>query len=157
MPLVDPDKRREYQRQNVAKWRANNPERNKEINRNSAQKRRDLGLVDDRTAAERQRRWRENNVDRAREVGRKNSALYRQRHPHVVRARLSGVDAAATLYLLNDPCSYCGGSAGEIDHIIPAINGGSGDEINLTAACRSCNASKNDRSLLTYLVDRAKV
>jgi 5-methylcytosine-specific restriction endonuclease McrA len=53
--------------------------------------------------------------------------------------------------LLADPCSYCGGPGGEIDHIEA---GGSRGFDNLTAACRSCNAAKGDKSLLLFLAHR---
>jgi 5-methylcytosine-specific restriction endonuclease McrA len=58
-------------------------------------------------------------------------------------------------YLLRDPCSYCGGTAGEVDHIIPRSKGGSEDWDNLTATCRSCNARKRTIPLLTFLLRRA--
>lgn len=54
--------------------------------------------------------------------------------------------------LLNDPCNYCGGPAGELDHITPLAEGGTNDWWNLTAACRSCNRRKNDRSVLDMLM-----
>lgn len=54
-----------------------------------------------------------------------------------------------------DPCSYCGAAAaGEVDHIAPVHLGGGDDWTNLTAACRSCNASKTDRSLLEFMLVR---
>jgi len=56
-----------------------------------------------------------------------------------------------TTILLNDPCSYCGGLTEAIDHIVPVADKGTSDWFNLTAACKSCNQRKNDRSLLIYL------
>lgn len=57
--------------------------------------------------------------------------------------------------LLKDPCSYCGQKFTEdymsVDHIIPISTGGSNESNNLTAACRRCNSSKNNRSLLYFL------
>lgn len=53
--------------------------------------------------------------------------------------------------LLADPCSYCGGPGGELDHIFPIVLGGDGSVGNLAGACRSCNARKNDRPLLAFL------
>lgn len=72
------------------------------------------------------------------------------------KARRQGVpmDADAKTYaqlLLTDPCSYCGGPAGEIDHIVPVTRQGTGDWDNLTSACRSCNAQKNAKPLLAFL------
>lgn len=57
--------------------------------------------------------------------------------------------------LAADPCSYCGWPGGEIDHITPITAGGDGEWTNLTAACRRCNARKNDRSLMSFLTESA--
>ena len=46
----------------------------------------------------------------------------------------------------HNTCHYCGGSANQVDHIIPRKQGGSNELSNLVAACSSCNASKNDRT-----------
>lgn len=57
--------------------------------------------------------------------------------------------------LRSDPCSYCGAAeSGEVDHIAPLHRGGGDRWNNLTAACRSCNASKMQRSVLVYLLER---
>lgn len=53
--------------------------------------------------------------------------------------------------VLNDPCAYCGEPAVELDHIQPVSLGGDGLWENLSAACRSCNARKNDQSLLQFV------
>lgn len=53
-----------------------------------------------------------------------------------------------------DPCAYCGAPCEHIDHIVPVIVGGSNQWENLTAACASCNGSKQARSLLTFMRDR---
>ena len=62
-------------------------------------------------------------------------------------------DRAATAYghvLDGDPCSYCGRVGGLIDHIVPRYTG-TDDWDNLTAACKSCNSRKGNRSLLWFL------
>jgi len=114
----------------------------------------------ERLAAERQRyatdpAYRQRRLDVA--------AKAREASPEPVRAakrrykdRLRGAPLtpdAETLrpFLLRDPCSYCGGPAGEVDHIAPVLSGGTGDWDNLTAACRSCNASKHAKPLLGFL------
>lgn len=56
--------------------------------------------------------------------------------------------------LLNDPCCYCGGPGGSIDHILPLAAGGTSESHNLTASCLSCNASKCDTDLLGFLSRR---
>lgn len=81
-----------------------------------------------------------------------------------VRNRLSGrgsgeVPMCSVVYgitLTQDPCSYCGGPGGELDHIVPTEHGGTNDWPNLTACCHRCNTSKGKRSLLDSLM-RARI
>lgn len=54
----------------------------------------------------------------------------------------------------NDPCSYCGAPADELDHIEPRARGGEDGWENLAAVCDRCNQSKGARSLLTFLLNR---
>ena len=42
-------------------------------------------------------------------------------------------------------CSYCGGPADQVDHILARANGGGDDEDNLTACCKTCNLARGDR------------
>jgi hypothetical protein len=53
-----------------------------------------------------------------------------------------------------DPCSYCGGPAGEVDHIEPVHRGGADEWENYTAVCRACNTSKMTSPLLAFLLRR---
>ena len=39
-------------------------------------------------------------------------------------------------------CAYCGGLAGQVDHVVPLAKGGSNALTNLVAACRRCNNPK---------------
>lgn len=39
-------------------------------------------------------------------------------------------------------CSYCGGKAKHVDHIVPLSRGGSNEEDNLVASCQPCNNKK---------------
>lgn len=52
-------------------------------------------------------------------------------------------------------CCYCGrslemGARLELDHILPAIKGGTNHESNLATCCGHCNKSKNHRSLAAF-------
>jgi 5-methylcytosine-specific restriction endonuclease McrA len=58
-------------------------------------------------------------------------------------------------YLRADPCSYCGGPGGTIDHIIPAARGGLSTSDNLTGSCEACNLAKGAWPLLPFLLLRA--
>jgi 5-methylcytosine-specific restriction endonuclease McrA len=44
-------------------------------------------------------------------------------------------------------CQYCGATAENIDHVIPRSRGGEHVWENVVAACRPCNARKQDRYL----------
>ncbi len=65
-----------------------------------------------------------------------------------------GRDYAAVVRL--DPCSYCGGRCGQMaaDHIVPLDQGGENTWQNLTGAGRPCNASKKNKPLLHWLLER---
>jgi len=47
----------------------------------------------------------------------------------------------------NYRCQYCHAAAENIDHVIPRSRGGTHTWDNVVAACRSCNARKEDRLL----------
>ncbi len=68
--------------------------------------------------------------------------------------KLKGQDKVTKQYaslLVNDPCSYCGGPGGVIEHIQSSARGGGTGWMNLTAACASCNARKRSRTLVEFL------
>jgi 5-methylcytosine-specific restriction endonuclease McrA len=44
-------------------------------------------------------------------------------------------------------CQYCGSQAENIDHVVPRSRGGPHSWENVVAACRRCNAAKEDRLL----------
>lgn len=70
-------------------------------------------------------------------------------------ARMAPIDKDYAAVLAHDPCSYCGADAGEVDHIDPLYATPDSSWLNLTSACRSCNASKNTKPLLVFLAQRA--
>jgi 5-methylcytosine-specific restriction endonuclease McrA len=47
----------------------------------------------------------------------------------------------------NHRCQYCGAAAENIDHVVPRSRGGVHAWDNVVAACRPCNARKEDRLL----------
>lgn len=89
-------------------------------------------------------RWREANPEKYREQTRRTN----------LRRRGDEIDLEYSSILLCDPCSYCGEAADTVDHIVPLFVGGTGVADNLTAACRSCNSGKRDRSLLAFMGGR---
>lgn len=51
-----------------------------------------------------------------------------------------------------DPCVYCGAESEAIDHIVPVAKFGDGGWENLAPACTSCNSSKRDEDLLSFML-----
>lgn len=86
--------------------------------------------------------WAQQNPEKAKEHARRKARQARE------------MDQEYAAILRRDPCSYCGGPGGEVDHIVPPSKGGTGHWTNLTAACKSCNSSKNARSLLHFMLER---
>lgn len=104
------------------------------------------------------RLWRLANPEKCTEYARR----YRYAHdPEGSRARARNPGSRDELtaeyveVLASDPCSYCGGPGGTIDHIDALVVGGSNHWTNYTSACRSCNGGKRERDLLTCLLSRS--
>lgn len=104
------------------------------------------------------REYRQENIDQVRT----NEERYRRRNRHKEVARrhkrrVMPIDKTAVEYiaiLQKDVCCYCGKPGGTIDHIIAVSKGGTNDWKNLTAACKSCNSSKNNEELIWFLFRR---
>lgn len=108
--------------------------------------------------AERLQVYREANRERIAKRVREYSRKHPERakfHYYARKARMKGRADTETVkftaMLRRDTCSYCGGSAGTIDHIVPLAKGGKHHWSNLTAACMSCNNHKKTMSVLTFL------
>lgn len=104
-------------------------------------------------------RHRERECERRREYSRRRPDMNRK-HARLARERRERVpytpEAVGYIEILRgDPCSYCGASSTEPDHIDAVRMGGTGDADNLTAACKACNSSKKTRSLLEHLLARS--
>lgn len=98
-------------------------------------------------------KWARDNRDKQNAAERRMHALHPEkwRVKWTKRRNLRRTDGLE--YLLYDPCSYCGGISGEIDHINPISKGGDSEWTNLTSVCRFCNVKKSDKSLLEFLND----
>jgi len=100
---------------------------------------------------------REGNLEHVKAIERRAGRTYRAKGVRrTERFRQAGTSTDPCVnQLYHDPCAYCGGRAGEIDHIEPTSKGGAPKDLgNLTAACRSCNAAKGDKSLLLFMAYR---
>ncbi len=62
--------------------------------------------------------------------------------------RQDSTERFRVLHRDNFTCRYCGARPGsellEVDHLVPVARGGSDDEINKVAACKTCNRRKSD-------------
>jgi hypothetical protein len=98
--------------------------------------------------------------ERNKESHRRKQARYRKSEKGLLHYRLAQQvtrrkmpkTAESKVYatlLLSDPCSYCNGAGGVIEHIQSDQDG---EWWNLTAACASCNARKRSRSLVEFLL-----
>ena len=90
----------------------------------------------------RQRKWAANNPVKSKA---------QKRRSNLRRRAEGGITEEVRQFILDSyssKCVYCGEEGKmEIDHIIPVSKGGTNHIDNLAPACRSCNASKNDRLL----------
>jgi 5-methylcytosine-specific restriction endonuclease McrA len=128
-----------YQREYTVRWRDANAAKVREDKRHAY-------IKDPEAVKERVRRWEAANPERVRLRGRDNARL-----------RYVGRDASLAPFmalLRRDPCAYCGGASEAADHIVPVSRGGANSWDNLAAACRACNSSKGNKSLLTFLLHR---
>jgi 5-methylcytosine-specific restriction endonuclease McrA len=147
MPLKDPEKRREYRRLH------------REINAEychqyHAEHREEI--------LERQRRYRNEHRLELRVKGAAFARKFRLEHPeaeinHSARRRnrtqeseISKDEWLAVMRMYNWHCAYCGQSLSTretrtIDHVVPLALGGAHTPLNLVAACRFCNNSKQNR------------
>lgn len=148
---------REGAKRRMEEWLADpaNQERKRQKDKEWRERNRERKAANDK-------RWAVENRDK------RNAAVarYRERHPEIARirdmaqkARERGVPKPNVetrdymMILTSDPCSYCGGPMEHIDHIEPLARGGGGEWDNLTAACGSCNQSKNAKRLLAFLLE----
>lgn len=128
------------------KWTLDNPERTRELRRARYHR---------KTAVADALRWQRANPERRSAISRKYAASDKG-----IAAKLRSryaLDAGALEWakiLRNDPCSYCGGVSDSIDHIIPQAQYKDHSWSNLTAACRLCNSSKQDKPLIQWLATR---
>lgn len=85
---------------------------------------------------------------------------YRRRNPRPNRKSFAPFDREAMEYvrlIRHDPCVYCGGESGSVDHVDPVSVSRSSAWDNLAPACRSCNSSKGAKDLLGFLLYRCAI
>ncbi len=172
MALTDQERQARYRAKHRDKinarnrqWRADNPERAKEVWRKSRakhpctwaernpEKHRARSLRWSRANKEKHigytLRWAKNNPAKARAI----SALRRAR---IAKAPglCSDEQLEARLAFYGYRCAYCGGPFEHVDHVIPLSKGGSNWPANLRPACKKCNLSKRAKRLKEWLAGK---
>lgn len=135
------------------RWRLENPEAVKEIKARG----RDRHI-------QYNRQWYRENTERAAEAQRIYRASNRSKARSIVanrRARIKNngyfaISDKEWERLYSSCCVYCG-SKDEIqaDHVIPVSRGGRHSIGNLVPACRICNVSKNDRTIMEWRLNKS--
>ena len=74
------------------------------------------------------------------------SVVRLRRYVPVPYARAVPLSRRAIFLRDNHRCQYCGGSAENVDHVIPKVQGGMHRWENVVAACRRCNTRKGGRT-----------
>ncbi len=124
-----------------AKWRKNNLEKARELDRIAAAKR-----------AEQRKEYN-------REYSRKNAAKLatKERNKRAIKLRNGGThtkeDVADILKMQRGKCAYCKVKLGKkyhVDHIIPSVKGGSNGRENLQILCALCNHKKHARDPVEF-------
>jgi 5-methylcytosine-specific restriction endonuclease McrA len=74
------------------------------------------------------------------------SVVRLRRYVSVPHARAIPLNRRAIFARDEHRCQYCGGSAENVDHVIPRVLGGTHRWDNVVAACRRCNTRKGGRT-----------
>jgi 5-methylcytosine-specific restriction endonuclease McrA len=74
------------------------------------------------------------------------SVVRLRRYVHVPRRRYASLTRRGVFLRDEHTCQYCGSPAENVDHVVPRSRGGDHSWGNVVAACRRCNARKEDRT-----------
>jgi len=93
-------------------------------------------------------RWRADNQNRVNELSRRRTATKRGNGIYITtRKEISRLYASA--------CIYCQSRQNiTLDHVVPIARGGRHSIGNLVSACKSCNSSKRDRTIMEWRVSK---
>ena len=95
------------------------------------------------------KKWCENNPEQRK----LNNLIYRQRK-RVLISTLKINQWKHCLTHFNHQCAYCSRTVNlEQEHVIPVSKGGHYTADNIIPACRSCNASKHNKSLEEWYIN----
>jgi len=172
--LCEAEDAREYRKQNPEaqkladlNYKLKHPEKRKQIWGEYYRKNKEELLAKNKIYRDKNRQkvlgiyksYRENNKEKIAKAFTKyrlaNPDVY-VRSQHNKRAKMAGVEVFVISRrdikkILNSSCTYCGSTKRiSVDHVIPISRGGNHSVGNLTAACFSCNSSKNNRFITEW-------
>jgi 5-methylcytosine-specific restriction endonuclease McrA len=141
-----------------ANWTANNRERVAEIKRNWITRNRIQHGINARAWQQRNKEkvaatagaWKKANKPLVNMYAHKRRALLIENGIYEIRSK-------ELFRLYAAPCFYCGSTQDiEADHVVPVKKKGHHNIGNLLPACRSCNASKGERTIMEWKVWKQK-
>jgi 5-methylcytosine-specific restriction endonuclease McrA len=127
-------------------WTSRNKEKSKEIKKKYAEANREK-LLEKRRLSYREGR-RKKGYKQNPETKRRNKMTYIARK---LQVHSEPYCPKEILKKFEFKCVYCTNEATCLDHVIPLSRGGPDMEINLVAACRSCNTSKSNKLLHEWM------
>ncbi len=80
--------------------------------------------------------------------------MERRQHAHSRKRGVRPIPIEGQEIILEDfngECAYCGSEATTWDHIVPVAQGGQTTPGNIVPACATCNSSKKDREVFSWL------
>lgn len=101
-------------------------------------------------AAETARKWRKRNLEASRLTGKLGQQKRRTRELSSGTG-ITRQQWVETLEVFASSCAYCLAPGNTMEHIVPLSRGGTHDADNIVPACKSCNFSKHNRSLLEFV------
>jgi 5-methylcytosine-specific restriction endonuclease McrA len=111
----------------AAKYRKENPDTTKEI----------------------QRKWRSENGKRRKELEHRRRTRKQENGVYVISPK--------DMRLLERPCAYCGSNGSiTMDHIVPISRGGTHGIGNLVPCCNRCNTIKNARTIMEWRMEKPR-
>ena len=124
------------------RWYAENFEKSKKSKKLYYQANREKTISD-------AKKWRERNPDKVKVNHTKRRALLNNS-----MSTLNAHEWKEIKKSYGNQCVYCGVKATTLDHIVPISKGGDNTRDNIVPACRSCNSSKQEKSLLVFMLHR---
>jgi len=151
---LNPERERESRIRSLRAWAEREPERKKELARK-------WNAANSPANVARARKWKEANPERAREI---NLVADQNR-----RSRLMGAEGSHTtedvekiLWRQKFKCAECGcniraAGSRHVDHIVPISKGGSNWPSNLQLLCVACNLRKSAKDPLDFARERGRL